>query len=104
MKKICTAIGIEVSVTTYTARHTFSTVLKRSGVTLALIECNFNSKLKPSLTMNSKIALLSLFVLLLLYIGYNLNIQFGQDNNKLFEGTINKLKDENKELKRNLIL
>lgn len=37
MKKICTAIGIEVPVTTYTARHTFSTVLKRSGASTEYI-------------------------------------------------------------------
>ena len=37
MKKICSAIGIEVPVTTYTARHTFSTVLKRSGASTEYI-------------------------------------------------------------------
>ncbi|WP_162427895.1 site-specific integrase [Pontibacter pudoricolor] len=37
MKRIATALGIEKDVTTYTARHSFSTVLKRSGVSTAFI-------------------------------------------------------------------
>jgi site-specific recombinase XerD len=37
MKKIATEVGIEKTVTTYTARHSFSTVLKRSGVSTEYI-------------------------------------------------------------------
>ncbi len=37
MKKIATEVGIEKTVTTYTARHSFSTVLKRSGVSTEFI-------------------------------------------------------------------
>jgi integrase/recombinase XerD len=38
MKKIKTKLGIEKKVTTYVARHTFSTVLKRSGVSTEFIQ------------------------------------------------------------------
>ena len=37
MKKIASELGIEKTVTTYTARHSFSTVLKRSGVSTEYI-------------------------------------------------------------------
>ncbi|WP_282039276.1 tyrosine-type recombinase/integrase [Saccharicrinis aurantiacus] len=37
MKKIAKEVGIEKTVTTYTARHSFSTVLKRSGVSTEFI-------------------------------------------------------------------
>ncbi len=37
MKTIGAELGIEVPVTTYTARHTFSTVLKRSGASIEFI-------------------------------------------------------------------
>jgi integrase len=37
MKRIASALGIEKDCTTYTARHTFSTVLKRSGVSIQSI-------------------------------------------------------------------
>lgn len=37
MKKIASEVGIEKTVTTYTARHSFSTVLKRSGVSTEYI-------------------------------------------------------------------
>ncbi|MBC5774357.1 site-specific integrase [Pontibacter sp. KCTC 32443] len=37
IKRIAAALGIEKDVTTYTARHSFSTVLKRSGVSTAFI-------------------------------------------------------------------
>ncbi|MES2386830.1 MAG: site-specific integrase [Bacteroidota bacterium] len=37
MKSISAELGIEVPVTTYTARHTFSTVLKRSGASIEFI-------------------------------------------------------------------
>jgi integrase/recombinase XerD len=38
MRKIKTKLGIEKKVTTYVARHTFSTVLKRSGVSTEFIQ------------------------------------------------------------------
>lgn len=38
MKKIKTKLGIEKKVTTYVARHSFSTVLKRSGVSTEFIQ------------------------------------------------------------------
>jgi len=38
MKIIKTKLGIEKKVTTYVARHTFSTVLKRSGVSTEFIQ------------------------------------------------------------------
>jgi site-specific recombinase XerD len=38
MRKIKTKLRIEKKVTTYVARHTFSTVLKRSGVSTEFIE------------------------------------------------------------------
>ena len=38
MKKIRKKIGIENSVTTYVARHTFSTVMKRSGASTEFIQ------------------------------------------------------------------
>ncbi len=38
MKKIKTKLGIEKKVTTYVARHTFSTILKRSGVSTEFIQ------------------------------------------------------------------
>jgi len=37
IKKIAHEVGIEKTVTTYTARHSFSTVLKRSGVSTEFI-------------------------------------------------------------------
>jgi len=37
IKRIANAVGIEKHVTTYTARHTFSTVLKRSGAPIEFI-------------------------------------------------------------------
>lgn len=37
MKRIAAAVGIEKEITTYTARHSFSTVLKRSGAPIAYI-------------------------------------------------------------------
>ncbi|WP_299989295.1 site-specific integrase [uncultured Pontibacter sp.] len=37
MKRIAKAVGIEQSVTTYVARHSFSTVLKRTGAPMTLI-------------------------------------------------------------------
>lgn len=37
IKRIATAVGIEKNVTTYTARHSFSTVLKRAGAPMELI-------------------------------------------------------------------
>src|SRR5690606_15588322 len=38
MKKIRMKLGIEKSVTTYVARHTFSTVMKRSGASTEFIQ------------------------------------------------------------------
>jgi site-specific recombinase XerD len=38
MKKIRKKVGIEKSVTTYVARHTFSTVMKRSGASTEFIQ------------------------------------------------------------------
>ncbi len=38
MLKIKTKLGIEKKVTTYVARHTFSTVLKRSGVSTEFMQ------------------------------------------------------------------
>jgi site-specific recombinase XerD len=38
MKKIRKKLGIEKSVTTYVARHTFSTVMKRSGASTEFIQ------------------------------------------------------------------
>jgi integrase/recombinase XerD len=38
MKKIRLKLGIEISVTTYVARHTFSTVMKRSGASTEFIQ------------------------------------------------------------------
>ena len=37
IKRVATAVGIEKEVTTYTARHSFSTVLKRSGAPVEFI-------------------------------------------------------------------
>ena len=37
MKRIAAALGIEENITTYTARHSFSTVLKRSGAPIEFI-------------------------------------------------------------------
>ena len=37
MKNICKKLGIEKNVTTYTARHSFSTILKRSGASTEFI-------------------------------------------------------------------
>jgi integrase/recombinase XerD len=37
MKVIASKLGIEKKVTTYTARHSFSTVLKRSGASIEFI-------------------------------------------------------------------
>ncbi|MEX2437156.1 MAG: site-specific integrase [Candidatus Paceibacterota bacterium] len=37
MKKICTDLGINKNVTTYFARHSFATVLKRSGANIGMI-------------------------------------------------------------------
>ncbi|GGK64020.1 phage integrase SAM-like domain-containing protein [Rufibacter glacialis] len=37
MKRIAAEVGIEMNVTTYSARHSFSTVLKRAGVSTAMI-------------------------------------------------------------------
>lgn len=37
VKRIATAVGIDKSVTTYTARHSFSTILKRSGAPIEFI-------------------------------------------------------------------
>lgn len=37
MKRIAAEVGIEKNVSTYTARHSFSTVLKRAGVSTAMI-------------------------------------------------------------------
>ena len=37
MKRIAAAVGIEENITTYTARHSFSTVLKRSGAPVEFI-------------------------------------------------------------------
>ena len=37
MKVIASKLGIEKSVTTYVARHSFATVLKRSGANISLI-------------------------------------------------------------------
>jgi integrase/recombinase XerD len=37
VKKIATAVGIDKDVTTYTARHSFSTILKRSGAPIEFI-------------------------------------------------------------------
>jgi integrase/recombinase XerD len=37
MKVISSKLGIEKNVTTYTARHSFSTVLKRSGASIEYI-------------------------------------------------------------------
>ena len=40
IKKICLQVGIEDHVTTYTARHTFATTMKRSGASIDMIgEC-----------------------------------------------------------------
>lgn len=38
MRKIKTKLGIEKKITTYVARHTFSTVLKRSSVSTEFIQ------------------------------------------------------------------
>jgi len=37
LKKIAEKAGVEVNLTTYVARHSYATVLKRSGVNIALI-------------------------------------------------------------------
>jgi site-specific recombinase XerD len=37
LKQISKTIGVKIPVTTYVARHTYATVLKRSGVNVALI-------------------------------------------------------------------
>lgn len=37
VKRIATAVGIEKDITTYTARHSFSTILKRSGAPIEFI-------------------------------------------------------------------
>ena len=37
LQKIGSAVGINTNLTTYVARHSFATVLKRSGVNVALI-------------------------------------------------------------------
>jgi integrase/recombinase XerD len=37
MKRVTSAIGLEANVTTYVARHSFATVLKRSGVPISFI-------------------------------------------------------------------
>lgn len=37
MKRIAASLGIEGNITTYSARHSFSTVLKRSGISIAFI-------------------------------------------------------------------
>ncbi len=38
MKLIATDLGLDKNITTYTARHTFSTVLKRSGASVEFIQ------------------------------------------------------------------
>ncbi len=37
MNKICKSIGITKKVTTYTARHSYATVMKRSGASIEFI-------------------------------------------------------------------
>ena len=37
LKKIGEALGLPIPLTTYCARHSFATILKRSGVNIALI-------------------------------------------------------------------
>jgi site-specific recombinase XerD len=37
LKEVATAMGIQVPLTSYVARHTFATTLKRKGVDLAVI-------------------------------------------------------------------
>ena len=37
LKRIAEMAGLKVNLTTYVARHTFATVLKRSGVNIAII-------------------------------------------------------------------
>ena len=44
MQKIGKELGIEQNITTYTARHSFATVLKRSGVSIALISESLGHK------------------------------------------------------------
>jgi integrase/recombinase XerD len=40
MKRIGVTLGIEANITTYTARHSFATVLKKSGVSMEFISEN----------------------------------------------------------------
>ena len=37
LKQLAAQLGVESNVTTYTARHSFASVLKKSGVNIALI-------------------------------------------------------------------
>jgi len=44
MKQITAVLGIKKHVTTYTARHSFSTVLKRSGASIEYISESLGHK------------------------------------------------------------
>jgi integrase/recombinase XerD len=49
MGKICDSLGIEKRVTTYVARHSFSTILKRSGASTGFIqECLGHTDVKTT--------------------------------------------------------
>lgn len=48
LKEICAEVGIEGDITSYVARHTWATVLKRNGVPISLISQGMDHKLEKT--------------------------------------------------------